>query len=214
MSTHSLYIASETLFNINPSSSMLETPDYPALSRVMRVQPRPDEKPAPGFAWGDYEDVNADPNASTSAPAAAEVRGGADNDADGEDDDNDGWGVVKGRARTSTCPILTYIFRSNESPTTETPRDPSTQASQSNSASQSSAEQSKRQRQNAVKRDAQKANKAAAEAERLATLARHKRELERTKMLEQYAGGGKGKKVTSGGMKATVDANGKMVWED
>jgi len=23
----------------------------------MRVQPRPDEKPADGFSWGDYEDV-------------------------------------------------------------------------------------------------------------------------------------------------------------
>jgi hypothetical protein len=48
----------------------------------------------------------------------------------------------------------------------------------------------------------------------LATLAKHKRELERTKMLEQFAsgGGGKGGK-TSGGMKASVDGNGKLVWD-
>lgn len=74
---------------------MLETPDYPALSRVMRVQPRPDEKPASGFSWGDYEDVNVMKGASTDAGTS---RAGAENDADGEgDDDNDGWGVVKSR---------------------------------------------------------------------------------------------------------------------
>jgi len=65
---------------------MLETPDYPSLSRVMRVQPRPDEKPAMGFSWADYEDVRVAENA------------GAGNDADGEDD---GWGVVKSRGRSS-----------------------------------------------------------------------------------------------------------------
>jgi hypothetical protein len=48
----------------------------------------------------------------------------------------------------------------------------------------------------------------------LTTLAKHKRELERAKMVEQFASGGgaKGGK-TSGGMKASVDANGKLVWE-
>jgi hypothetical protein len=65
---------------------MLETPDYPTLSRVMRVQPMPDEKPASGFSWGDYEDVRV-----------AESAGGG-NDADGEDD---GWGVVKSKGRSS-----------------------------------------------------------------------------------------------------------------
>lgn len=57
---------------------MLETSDFPMLSRVMRVQPLPDEKPASGFSWGDYEDVRV-------------VTDGGENDADGEDD---GWGVV------------------------------------------------------------------------------------------------------------------------
>ena len=65
---------------------MLETPDYPTVSRVMRVQPLPDEKPASGFSWGDYEDVHAGEN----------VGGG--NEADGEDD---GWGVVR-RSRLRT----------------------------------------------------------------------------------------------------------------
>jgi len=58
---------------------MLETPDYPTLARVIRVQPLPDEKPASGFSWGDYEDVRV-------------TTDGGENDADGEDD---GWGVVK-----------------------------------------------------------------------------------------------------------------------
>ncbi len=62
---------------------MLETPDVPTLARVMRVQPKPDEKPAVGFSWGDYEDVD-------------EARGTAD-DADGEDDEG-GW-VVKSSSK-------------------------------------------------------------------------------------------------------------------
>jgi len=66
--------------------SMLETPDYPTLSRVMRVQPLQDEKPASGFPLGGYEDMYAGEN----------VGGG--NEADGEDD---GWGVVKSKSRSS-----------------------------------------------------------------------------------------------------------------
>ncbi|KIM88386.1 hypothetical protein PILCRDRAFT_814286 [Piloderma croceum F 1598] len=56
----------------------------------------------------------------------------------------------------------------------------------------------KRQRQNAGKREAQKA----VEADWLATLA---------KMLEPFAGGGGGKGGV--GMKASVDWNGKLVWD-
>jgi hypothetical protein len=63
---------------------MLETPDYPTLARVIRVQPLPDEKPASGFSWGDYEDVRL-------------TTDGGENDADGEDD---GWGVVKTRRQS------------------------------------------------------------------------------------------------------------------
>ncbi|GBE86279.1 hypothetical protein SCP_0901580 [Sparassis crispa] len=65
---------------------MLETPDHPTMATVVRIQPGPDEKPAAGFSWADYEDVD-------------DSRGTAD-DADGEDDG--GWGIVKGRGRSKT----------------------------------------------------------------------------------------------------------------
>ena len=64
---------------------MLETPDAPTLARVMRVQPRPDERPATGFSWADYEDVD-------------ESRMTAD-DADGEDEG--GWITKSSTRRTS-----------------------------------------------------------------------------------------------------------------
>ena len=67
----------------------------------------------------------------------------------------------------------------------------------------------KKQRQHAAKREAEKAAKAAAEAERLATLAKHKRELERTRIAEQAKSSSKN---VSGGMSAYVDENGKLVW--
>lgn len=63
-----------------------------------------------------------------------------------------------------------------------------------------------------MRRDAAKAEKAAADAEREMRLAQHRRELERVRIAEQYSsGGGKGKKV-SGGMTASVES-GKLVWE-
>jgi hypothetical protein len=61
------------------------------------------------------------------------------------------------------------------------------------------------------KREKEKVAKADAEAERLATLSKHKREVERARMLEQA--GKSGGKTPSGGMKATVDERGKLVWE-
>lgn len=67
---------------------MLEEPDQPTTAEELRVQPTSGEKPAPGFSWADYEDVQV---------AAAE-------DADGEDDG--GWGVVKSRSRNSTFHLL------------------------------------------------------------------------------------------------------------
>jgi len=144
-------------------------PEHPTLSRVMRIQPLPDEKPAPGFSWGDYEGVHA-PD-------------GEGNDADGEDD---GWGVVKSKR----------------------PRVPTREIPVAEKAPEALG---KKQRQNAQKREAQKAAKAAAEADRLATLAKHKRELERVRMIEQAQSNKKGK--VSGGMKSVVDENGKLVWE-
>ena len=70
----------------------------------------------------------------------------------------------------------------------------------------------KRQRQNARKREEQKAGKAEAEAERLAALAKHKKALEKERMAEQFKKPGSGK-APSGGMMATVDDRGKLVWE-
>jgi hypothetical protein len=59
----------------------------------------------------------------------------------------------------------------------------------------------------------EKAAKAQGEAERLATLAKHKREVEQARMAEQFRSKGSGGKVASGGMKASVDEKGKLVWE-
>lgn len=67
----------------------------------------------------------------------------------------------------------------------------------------------KRQRQNAAKREAQKADKEAADRERLDKLAKHKRDLERARIEEQYKSNGK---KLSGGMQATVEDN-KLVWD-
>ncbi|KAI0630717.1 hypothetical protein C8Q77DRAFT_1200026 [Trametes polyzona] len=153
---------------------VLEEPDYPQLARVMRIQPRPDERPAAGFSWGDYEDVD-------------ESRATAD-DADGEDDG--GWGVVKSK-------------RSK-------PKQPSSGAAQTPTAQKAPETLTKKQRQHAAKREAEKAAKAEAEAARLAALAKHKRELERARIAEQAKAS---KKQTSGGMSASVDENGKLIWE-
>ncbi|GJJ11380.1 hypothetical protein Clacol_005612 [Clathrus columnatus] len=61
---------------------ILETPNYPELSRVMRINSSPQQQqPATGFSWGDYEDAN-------------DVRG---MDADGEEDG--GWDVVVTKSR-------------------------------------------------------------------------------------------------------------------
>ncbi|KAH9893294.1 hypothetical protein C8Q73DRAFT_791165 [Cubamyces lactineus] len=152
---------------------LLEKPDYPQVARVMRIQPRPDERPAAGFSWGDYEDVD-------------DSRVTAD-DADGEDDG--GWGVVRSRRSRPKQPAS----GPGQTPTPQTAPETLT----------------KKQRQHAARREAEKAAKAQAEAERLATLAQHKRELERARMAEQA----KASKKVSGGMSAYVDENGKLVWQ-
>ncbi|KAH7910190.1 hypothetical protein BJ138DRAFT_1065661 [Hygrophoropsis aurantiaca] len=152
---------------------MLEHSDYPSLARVMRVQPRADERPAAGFSWQDYEDVE----------------GTASNEAD---DDEGKWGVVKGKSRskpTRTNPIL--------SP-------PSVQ--------QAPETLTKRQRQNANKRAAEKAAKAESDTIQQARLAQHRRELERAKIMEQVSRKG-GRKTPGGGMQASVDSQGHMVFD-
>lgn len=80
---------------------MLETPQYPTLARVMRVQPQPHEKPAEGFTWADYEDV--DPSGTgigAGAPSGSRVEEKSRDPDTGDDDegeDSEGWGVVKSR---------------------------------------------------------------------------------------------------------------------
>ncbi len=69
----------------------------------------------------------------------------------------------------------------------------------------------KKQRQNQARKEAQKEAKNAAETERLQTLARHKRELEKARMLEQHTSGSK--KQPGGGMTASLNEKGQLVWE-
>ena len=180
-------VGSITLFQslTIPYHSMVETPDYPSVARVMRIRPGPGEQPAAGFSWADYEDV--DDSQKTA------------DDADGEDDG--GWGVVKSKGRSSTLPATTsvYIFIDNPAETHKPATTPTAPEALT-----------KKQRQNAAKKEAQKAAKAEAEAERQARLAQHKRELERAKIAEQYHKPAKG---MSGGMTAYVDENGKLVWK-
>ena len=49
------------------------------------------------------------------------------------------------------------------------------------------------------------------ETQRLATLAGHKRELEKVRMEELFSNASGSK--PSGGMKASVDERGKLIWE-
>lgn len=142
------------------------------LSPVIPIIPRPGEKPAEGFSWGDYEDVRI-------------------SDDTGGGDDDGGWGVVKSRGRTKAS------------------------AASSTSQSQKAPETlNKRQRQNAQRREAQKAAKAEAEADRLARLAKHNRELEKERIAEEVSKAySVGKKTVGGGMTANVDSRGKLVWE-
>jgi len=56
------------------------------------VTPAPNEKPAAGFSWADYEDVE-------------DVRAA---EADGEDD---GWGIVKSRGRASNFFFYFYYYQ-------------------------------------------------------------------------------------------------------
>ncbi|KAF8598316.1 hypothetical protein BDV93DRAFT_539157 [Ceratobasidium sp. AG-I] len=156
---------------------MLETPQYPEVARVMRVKPDEGQAPAPGYTWGDYEDV--DDNKVISM--------------DDDETDEGGWGVVKSRKPQRSQTL--------------------TQASSTQSSKISSDAQSKKQRQNAAKRDAAKAAKVETEAERLAKLQSHKRALERERIAEQYAKPAPGKGKASGGMTASVNEKGSLVWD-
>lgn len=115
------------------------------------------------------------------------------NDTDGEDEG--GWDIVKGKNRPrNPGPTL--------NPQQTTPLLPQPSADRA---------MTKKQRQNAKKREMRKVAKAEAEAIRLEGLARHKRGLERQRIIELSRSGG-GKRP-SGGMQAVVDDRGKLVWE-
>lgn len=84
-------------------------------------------------------------------------------------------------------------------------------------AAAANAEPTKRQRQNAAKAAAAKAAKADEEAQRLARLAQHKRQLEAERMKEQAkksasAGGGTGSKKQPTST-ASISPTGKLVWD-
>jgi len=105
-----------------------------------------------------------------------------------QDEEEEGWGVVRSKTRSR----------------------PAGGASSTSSLAQA-ADTTKKQRQNTARREAQKAAKAEAERLRLAKLAQHRREAEQAKIAQQYASGGKGN--ISGGMKASVDSTGALIWE-
>ena len=72
-----------------------------------------------------------------------------------------------------------------------------------------SESQSKNAKKNAKKKDAVKAVKAANEAAQQAALAKHRREQEAARIAEQL----KTKSKQSGGMSASVNDKGQLVWE-
>ncbi|KAF8550980.1 hypothetical protein OG21DRAFT_1513338 [Imleria badia] len=109
---------------------------------------------------------------------------------DTDEEDEGEWGVVKSRHRTPQT-------------TESTPKSPAPAATPET--------MTKKQRQNARKRELAKSAKAEAEVSRLQGLANHQRELERLRIIEQSQQGG-GKRP-SGGMHATVDDRGNLVWE-
>lgn len=69
------------------------------------------------------------------------------------------------------------------------------------------------QRKNAKKNEVKKALKAAEEAERQRRLNMHKRDLEREKINDLYAPKVKGIATSKGFGGATIDNNGKLIWE-
>ncbi|KAI6044385.1 hypothetical protein EDC04DRAFT_2561386 [Pisolithus marmoratus] len=114
---------------------------------------------------------------------------------DTDEEDEGGWDIVKGKGRSRN-------LETTLNPQQTTPPLPQPSADRT---------LTKKQRQNAKKREVLKVAKADAEASRLEGLAKHKRELERQRIIELSRSGG-GKRP-SGGMQAVVDDRGKLVWE-
>lgn len=62
-------------------------PDAPGIARVMRVKPNEPQPPV-GYSWDDYEDAGGDVTGGTAGTT-------------GDDEDDDGWGVVKSKSSRS-----------------------------------------------------------------------------------------------------------------
>ncbi len=152
-----------------------------------------------GFSWDDYEDV------IQSGQGSAE---GGNTSADGDDDG--GWGIVRNRKYSSSKDLSSSqaLFSNTHFLYPETSGSNSSSATPRVSAAPETM--TKKQRQNAAKRDMAKADKDAAEAQRLQLLNKHKRELERAKMDEQWKSTGKG--TLSGGLQASVNEKGSLIW--
>ncbi|KAH8831721.1 hypothetical protein DL96DRAFT_1588777 [Flagelloscypha sp. PMI_526] len=164
---------------------MVETPDYPTVARVMRIVD-PEQQQA----------VQVD---NTPVPTAQPLDASLSMswlDQPGETlDDDDGWESIpvkasKGKAKAPSPAVTRGAPGKQTAPET----------------------MSKKARQNAARREREKGEKAAAEQERLATLAKHKKALEKVKMDEQW-NQNRSKGKVSGGMHATVDGDGRLVWE-
>ena len=184
----SILLVSPTLLT-SILNSMEDEPLQPTLARVMAIRPSTGEKPAKGFSWGDYEEYAGADEGGTS---------GADVSND------DAWEQVTSKKKARPIPASSFTMASSTDSLSN-----SYSALQTQDAS---APKSKKARQNAEKREAQRTEKEAAERERVERLAKHKKELEKIRMAEQFASGGK-KGNVSGGMQATVGEGGKLVWE-
>ncbi|KIK67889.1 hypothetical protein GYMLUDRAFT_36688 [Collybiopsis luxurians FD-317 M1] len=145
---------------------------------------QPGENSPPGPSWVDHENFAG----GDSLGEGLDADGGTD--ADGEDE---GWGVVKRGGR----PKKSFSSTQQGTSTARTASAPETLT--------------KRQRQNAARREAEKSAKAEAERQREAALAQHRRQQESARIEAQYAKGTKN--ATSGGMKASVDERGKLIWD-
>jgi len=153
---------------------MLEEPNQPSLSRVMRILP----EASADAPVGNDSDTESD-------------KGGQDLGASGVTDDDGFVSVIsKGRRRPQ--------------------RSASSQSGGgSQSITRSSETMNKKQRQRLAKQEAEKANKAANEQDRLQRLASHRKQQEKAHIEDMYKTG----RQSSGGMSMSVDDRGKAVWD-
>ncbi|KAG7445791.1 uncharacterized protein BT62DRAFT_1006823 [Guyanagaster necrorhizus] len=189
---------------VPPSSPPPPPSKLPTMTETPKYQAVPTAEVSQGPATSGETDNSSNTGATTptrsttseSSPRAAPAAGfswGDYEDAHDVEDDDEGWGVVKRSRGSHNASIANFSSNVNKT------------------ASTSNQPQTKRQRQNAARKAAEKAAKAEAEKARLVALAKHHGELEKTRMSELSSRRG-GNKV-SGGMTATVDDNGKLVWE-